>query len=134
MAQKVWFKSIEDFQGLNFKPSSLTKDEFYARSLINYHTSEGKSLKGIEGFRWVGQRGVGYGLHNYTRLNRTNGATEETLITCNDSLFSLKSDTITVTRTGGSATVSIRMVYSSGNISFQIIQDSVTVLDRVVYN
>lgn len=134
MAPKVWFKTIEDFRGLNYKPSSLTKDEFFARELVNYRTSEGKSLVGVEGFRWIGQKGVGYGLHNYVRLNRDTGATEETLITCNDALFALKSDSLVVTRTGGSATVSIRMVYSSGNISFQIIQNSVTVLDRIVYN
>lgn len=134
MANSVWFKSIEDFQGLNFKPSSLTKDEFYARELINYRSGEGKSVKGIEGFIWIGQRGVGYGLHTYAKLNRSTGATEQSLLTCNDTLFVLKSDSITITRTGGSTSVALKMIYDSGNIKFQLIQNSVALIDRIVYN
>lgn len=111
--------NFEEFQGLDFKKTPLTRGTNFAREFQNYRNSEGDSVRGIEGFRALAQPGLLGGIHNYARLNRETGATENEVLGVNAFLWKLGKDTLTVTATPstGTYTTSVSYVYDEGTDS-----------------
>lgn len=111
--------NFEEFQGLDFKKTPLTRKTNFAREFQNYRNSEGDSVRGIEGFRALAQPGLLGGVHNYVRLNRDTGATEEEVLGVNAFLWKLGKDRLTVTATPstGTYTANISYTYDSVNVA-----------------
>ncbi len=124
MAKKViWTKNFEDFKGLDLRSSPLTIDPNSALELTNYRSSEGGSIQGAEGYSVRANYGPIGGLHNYIKLNRQTGATEEELVACNNYLWRLKEFSFSFTDASFSgATVD---VYIDSSFNFKVDIDSV---------
>jgi hypothetical protein len=86
----IWTRNFEDFRGLDRKSSPLTADPNSAIELVNFRSSEGKSIQGVEGYTVRTNYGPCAGLHNYIRLNSNTGEVEEELLACNNYLWRLK--------------------------------------------
>jgi len=122
MTGRVFRRTFESFLGEDLRSTDLTKDPNFAKALTNYQFAEGASIKGISGMQVVAQSGGFLGLHNYTYVDATTGATREEMLAINDHLWKLKSQVLSVT--GGSnmnhtvrvnsGTATYRMVINSG--------------------
>lgn len=117
--KKEPIRVIEDFAGIDYYSSDLTRTENAFKSLQNFQFGEGAEIVGRKGFQACGQKGGFIGGHVYTYLNTTSGATEEEILAANDHLWRLTSSSFTIAYSGG-GTWYYRMQQSGSAFALQI--------------
>lgn len=104
MAKKDVIQIFEDWQGVDFHSSDLTRDGKALLNALNYQRGQGNSLVGRRGYQVDGPKGGFRGGHVYSYLNTTSGATEEEVLAVNDRLWKRVTASVTITYVGGGVT------------------------------
>lgn len=120
MAEKVFLQTFEDFQGLDYKSTPLTDSLKGCQQLINYQYSEGRSLRGSNGFQVAAQAlGTCSGITTYRYANTTSGATQEQIIALNGQLWRLSLETLSIAKVAGSNDWGWRVRVNSATSTFR---------------
>lgn len=101
-ASRIFLQNFEDLKGLDYKKTALTGDIKEATSLTNWRYGEGRSIRGRNGSKVLGQPNAFTSIHNYTYFEPSTGATTEEIIGLNHHLWRFTSSTISIGRVAGS--------------------------------
>ncbi len=100
MAQKKKIRILEDWLGVDYFNSDLTRPESALINAKNYQFAQGGALVGRRGFQVDGQRGGWKGGQVYSYLNTNTGATEEEILFANRHLWRRVEGSFTITYSG----------------------------------
>ncbi|TXH42144.1 MAG: hypothetical protein E6Q97_36190 [Desulfurellales bacterium] len=123
MAKKVFEKRFEDFRGVDYRSSDLTRPLNAAKQLTNGLLLRNLSLSGRKGGKVAGQQmNQMFSLHNYINTNTTTGATQEELLTVDEELlYSYVSATMTITRVAGATDFGYSMTVNEATNTFRFV-------------
>lgn len=104
-------QNFEDFSGLDYRSTDLTREREFYKDLQNYQYGEGSSLVGRFGTEMIAAPKGQYKLHTYIYFDAVTGETVEELLAVGPILWRLKTATLNVARdtSGGIATAAIEV-------------------------
>jgi hypothetical protein len=100
MAKRNKIRILEDWAGVDYFNSDLTRPDQALINAKNYQFAQGGALVGRRGFQVDGQRGGWRGGQVYSYLNTTSGATEEEVLIANRHLWRRVEGSFTITYSG----------------------------------
>ena len=125
-------KNFMGFQGVDYEASDLSRDPKFASELLNADFSGAQALVKRKGNQAIAGNVGGYGLAVYENINTTTGAVTETLVTTDDSLYTLVADSFNITYSG-SATSLLNIGLNSNNVfELTITEDETAILTQTL--
>lgn len=123
MANKVFEKRFEDFRGVDYRSSDLTRPLNAAKQLTNGMILRNLSLSGRKGGKIAGQHLDNYyGLHNYISTSTATGGTEERLIAVDEANpWYYTSATLTITYVAGATDYGYAMTVNEATNTFRFV-------------
>jgi hypothetical protein len=132
---KAFLKAFENFKGLSYRTSNLTRPPNYAVDAKNIRVKKPYNICGETGFRLAAQPKPMYGIHTYTYQDAT-GVVKEELLGVNETLWRLATATATISYTGGtppvSGSYSILPASDGSGIVLSIITNGVERVNEVI--
>lgn len=118
MGERIFYRSFENFKGINYLATPISDNQFNAIAATNFIFGKAKSLKPRPGSQLLGQAGDFVGGHVYSYANTVTGAVAQKLLAMNHSLWELATSSITITRTAGSGNIGYELYYSTSDAQF----------------
>jgi hypothetical protein len=125
MAQRTITKSWEDFDGLDYRSTDLTRDSKNAKVLENCLGYKTNAIRKRFGQQLVGQVGNFSAIHNYT-YSDTDGVVQEELLALNDNLWKLTFNSISVTSSGPIWNYEIAVNSATNTYRLKVYENSTT--------
>lgn len=116
MPEKNFLTTLEEFKGVDYSSSKLSGDNQTASSNLNLEFSETGSLISRLGSQPVGQANAFTMTHTYNYWDSVTGATVQELLGINDTLWRLKTSTLTVT---GGANINWQMKADNPGLGYR---------------
>lgn len=128
-SRKNIIRVFEDFQGVDYSRSDLTRDPRYFEDLQNYQFGLGREIVGRRGFQAVAQKGNFTSGHVYSYLDSTTGETREEVIVANKYLYKVKQGYLPVQYVGPGTWYYLAF-NDAGFFRFQLYGNGALVLDK----
>lgn len=130
-APRITVKSFSQFMGLDLRTSNLLLDSRFSTGMDNARYNDSGAITKRKGWQYKTDSKGGCALGKYEDTNTTTGAITETVVTVDQNLYTLSSDSFNVTYSGsGTATLSIKVNSSTNKFHLLITEDTTTILDQ----
>lgn len=130
---RLMIKNFSNFQGLDLRSSDLERQPVFSSGMRNASYNATNAIVKRKGFQYKTDSIGGFGTAVYTDIDTTTGAVTETLVTLDDDLYELVSDSFNVTYSGsGTALLSIEVNSAGTAFHLTIVEDTVTILDQTL--
>ena len=127
----ITVKNFSQFQGLDKRSSDLTRGDKFSSGMNNASFNKPGAIVKRKGYQYKADSTGGFGIDTYKDTDTTTGAVTETVVTVDDSLYTLVSDSFNVTYSGsGTALLSIEVDTVNDRFHLTIIEDTVSKLDQ----
>lgn len=124
-------KNFTNFKGIDKRSSDLVRTSEFATDMDNAAFNKPGAIVKRKGFQYKAGSTGGFGMGVYKDVNTSTGAVTETVVTIDDSLYTLASDSFNVTYSGsGTALLSIKVDEDNDRLHLTIIEDTVSILDQ----
>lgn len=127
----LMIKNFSQFQGLDLSSSDLVRGEKFSSGMKNAQYNKTNAIVKRKGYQYKTESFGGFGMGVYKDVNTTTGAVTETIVSVDDSLYTLTSDSFNVTYSGsGTALLSIDLNESTNLFELTIVEDTTVILTQ----
>jgi hypothetical protein len=127
----LFVKNFSQFQGLDLRSSDLIREPQFCSGMNNGDYNSTNAIVKRKGYQYKTESAGGFGMGVYKDINTTTGAVTETIVSVDDSLHTLTSDSISVTYSGsGTALLDIAVDTSTNKFVLTITEDTTVVLSQ----
>lgn len=129
MSPKAFIKNFENFRGLSYRSSNLSRPPNYALEAKNVRIKKPYNITGEPGFQIRAQPKPMYGIHNYIYQD-ANGQVQEELLGVNEILWKLSSTYLKINHVGAvlAGTYEINVNTATNVYQFILKENGVTTL------